>query len=176
MPSNNWMKLTEPGQVVTLSAVPKHWFSWDFAIQDATRHPVAEVRLSSWRERGAVSVEGVEHRVSRHGVLRGAFVLEGGGSVLARAEKPSAFRREFQIEHDGKQYTLKARSIWRRERVLYDGDQEIGAVVPEGLFNRRARVELPDDLPLVLRLFVVWLTMLLWKRDSDAAAVSGSAS
>jgi hypothetical protein len=159
-----------------LSAVPKHWFSWDFAIQDATRHPVAEVRLSSWRERGAVSVQGVEHRVSRHGVLRGAFVLERGGSVLARAEKPSAFRREFQIEHDGKQYTLKARSIWRRERVLYDGDKEIGAVVPEGLFNRRARVELPDDLPLVLRLFVVWLTMLLWKRDSDVAAVSGSAT
>jgi hypothetical protein len=153
-----------------LDAVPEHWFSWDFAIRDATRQPVAKVRLSSWRERGAVIVNGIEHKVSRQGVLRGAFVLERGGSVLARAEKPSAFRREFRIEHGGKQYTLKGRSIWRRERVLYDGGREIGAIIPEGLFSRRARAELPDTLPLLLRLFVVWLTMLLWKREADAAA------
>jgi hypothetical protein len=151
-----------------LRAVPKHWFSWDFAIRDANRQ-VAEVKLSSWRERGAIRVDGVEHTVSREGILRGAFVLERGGSVLARAEKPSVFRKMFQIEHRGKRYTLEARSMWRRERVLYDGDREIGAIVPAGLLTRRARVDLPEDLSLVMRLFVVWLTMLLWKRGSDAA-------
>lgn len=157
-----------------LSAVPKHWFSWDFAIEDSARQPVAEVSLSSWRERGTVSIRGVEHRILREGALRGAFLLEAGGSPLARAEKPSAFRNTFRIEHGGKQYTLKPRSTWRRERVLFEGNREIGAIVPESCFSRRARVRLPDELPLVLRLFVVWLTMLVWKRDSDAAAVSGS--
>jgi hypothetical protein len=30
----------------------------------------------------------------------------------------------------------------------------------------------PDDLPLPLRAFVVWLVLCMWKRDFDAAAGS----
>jgi len=156
-----------------MSAVPKHWFSWDFVIQDATLQPVAEVKLSSWRERGAVTIAGVEHKISRESIL-GAFILEREGSILARAEKPSAFRKTFRIVHEGRHYALKARSFWRRELVLYEGETEVGSLVREGFFTRRTRVQLPEELPLVLRLFLIWLTMLLWKRDSDAAASAGA--
>jgi hypothetical protein len=151
------------------SAVPKHWFSWDFVVQDATLQPVAEVRLSSWRERGAIAAGGVEHKVSRQGIL-GAFVLLKDESVVASAEKPSAFRKSFQIDHEGRRYTLKGRSFWQRGLVLLEGEKEIGSLVPTGFFTRRAQVGLPEELPLILRLFVVWLAMLLWKRDSDATA------
>jgi len=150
------------------SAAPKHLFSWDFIIRDANHQSVAEVRLSYWRERGAVSYAGVEHKVLRQSAL-GAFVLEKDGVVVARAEKPSAFRKTFTIEHAGRQYTLKARSLGRREFVLYENEREIGTIAPEGPFTKRARVALPEELPLLLRLFVIWLTMLLWKRNSDAA-------
>jgi hypothetical protein len=155
------------------SAIPKHWFSWDFVVHDATLQSVAEVRLSSWRERGAVATGGVEHKVSRQGML-GAFVLMKGDSVVASAEKPSAFRKTFQIDHEGRHYTLKGRSFWQRELVLYEGEREIGSIAPTGFFTRRAQVGLPEELPLILRLFVVWLTMLLWKRESDAAASAGA--
>ncbi len=138
------------------SAVP-HWFSSGFTIRDATLQPVAEVKLSRWRERGAVSVAGVEYKVSRQGVL---FTLEKAGSVLARAEDMRNWT--FEIEHEGKRYTLKER--WRGKGVLYDGEREIGVVAREGIFTTRARVELPEELPLVLRLFVIWLTVLFWRR------------
>ena len=155
------------------SAVPRHWFSWDFVVHDATPKPVAEVRLSSWRERGAIVADGVEHKVSRQGFL-GAFVLVKGDSVVASAEKPSAFRESFQIDQEGRRYTLKRRSLWQRALVLYEGEKEIGSLVPIGLFTRRAQIALPDELPLLLRLFVIWLAMLLWKRDSDVAASAGA--
>ena len=150
------------------SAAPKHLFSSDFIIRDANHQSVAEVRLSSWRERGAVTCAGVEHKVLRQSAF-GAFVLEKGGAVVARAEKPSAFHKTFTIEYEGRQYTLKARSLGRRELVLYENEREVGAIAPEGPFTRRARVALPEDLSLLLRLFVIWLTMLIWKRNSDAA-------
>ena len=149
------------------TAEPKHWFSWDFVIRDTTREPVAEVRLSSWRECGAIEIAGVEHKVSRRGML-GAFVVETGDSVVASAEKPSAFRGTFQIEYEAQHYTLRKESMWLRELVLYEGEREIGSIAPTGPFTRRARVGLPENLPLILRLFVIWLTMLLWKRDSDS--------
>jgi hypothetical protein len=156
-----------------LSAIPKRWFSWDFTIQDRDGQTVGEVVLSN-RERGTILAGGVERKVSRESAL-GAFVLEEGGSIVAKAVKPSAFKRAFTIEHAGRQYTLKPRSGWRREMVLHEGDREIGAVIPEKILARRARVELTDDLPIALRLFVIWLTLLLWKRASDQAAASGGA-
>ena len=167
----------------TMWAVP-HSFSWDFTVRDATLQPVAEVKLSRWgEERGTVSVAGVEHKVSRQGVL-GAFTLQKAGSVLARAEEMSAFRNgprpdtalapggvTFEIEHEGKQYILKERgTLYRREGVLYEGEREIGVVGEESSFSTVTRVELPEELPLVLRLFVIWLSVLFSKRLAHAIA------
>jgi hypothetical protein len=151
-----------------LTAVPKSWFSWDFDIQDESRQSIAEVRLSNWLERGAISVPGMDCKVSRQSVL-GAFVLEQEGSILARAEKPNPFLREFIIEHDAKTYTLKAWSAFRRAMVLYKDGIVVGKLVPESFLTRSIRVELPEDMPLVLGLFVIWLTLVLWQRDSGAS-------
>ena len=60
-----------------LKAVPKHWFSWDFRLDDAVAVPWGEVTLSSWRERGP-------------------------NGELAKAVKVSAFKREFRLAVDGR--------------------------------------------------------------------------
>jgi len=31
-------------------------------------------------------------------------------------------------------------------------------------------VTLPDVFPLPVKVFIMWLTVLIWKRDSDAAS------
>ncbi len=100
-------------------------------------------------------------------------MLDGAGQPL-RAVKPSAFRNLFEIEFGPKHYVLSPRSAFRRDRLLYDDGQEIGVIAAEGPMSRRARIELPDDLPLVLTLFLAWLTLLQWKRDADASAAGGA--
>jgi len=151
-----------------LTTVPKKRFTWDFEVQDDNQMPVGEVKLSAWRERGAISAQRFENKVFRESA-RGAFVLERNGFVQARAEKPSAFRRMFTIEHEGKTYTLKARSTWGRALVLPQDEMEIGKISPKGTLSRCARADLPEQLPLLLRLFVIWLTLLLWKRRSESS-------
>jgi hypothetical protein len=151
-----------------LIATPKRWFSWDFEVHEGGGQPVGDVRVSAWRERGSVTVGGIEYPVTREGVV-GAFVLGGAGGVLARAMKPSAVRRLFTLEHDGKEYTLKAVYAWGRDFTLLDGEVEIGVVRPERVFGRQARADLPEDMPLAVRLFVVWLSLMLWKRQQQAA-------
>lgn len=151
-----------------LTAVPKRWFSWDFIIEDDEK-AVAEIDMSWWREKGLLKVEGVDYRVHREGLLSGEFILESAGSVIARAEKPSIIHRSFLIDHAGKQYTLRARCLFQRAFLLLEGDREIGSLSPESLFTRRATVDLPQTLPLPVKVFIVWLAMILWKRDSDSA-------
>ena len=154
-----------------MTLVPKHWFSWDFRLKDSVGMPWGEIGLSSWRERGSVTVGDQQYKVSRQGLL-GPFVLGGPSGELARAVKESAFRQEFTLTVEGRAYTLKRLSAWRREFALCVGDTRLGSVAPEGWLNRRAQVSLPEDMPGWARAFVVWLTLLMWKRDSEAGAVA----
>ena len=156
-----------------MTLVPKRWFSWDFRLQDSVGMPWGEIGLSSWRERGSVTVGDQRYKVSRQGLL-GPFVLNGPSGELARAVKESPFKQQFTVTAEGRTYTLKRSSWWRREFALCDGEIPLGSIAPESWLTRRAQVTLPEDVPGWARAFVVWLTLLMWKRDSDAGAVAAS--
>jgi hypothetical protein len=147
-----------------LTLIPRHWYSWDFFVTDAGRQ-LAEFNLSSWREHGVVSVDGIDYRLCRESSF-GDFVLEHAGSVIARATKPSAFRREFVIRYKEKPYTLRAKSALSRTYVVLDGSMEVGSITPENWLTRKANVDLPDDWPFLLKSFAMWLTIIHWKRDA----------
>jgi hypothetical protein len=153
-----------------LIAAPRRWFSWDFTVTDGSRS-VATIDVSWWREQGTLTIGGADHRVFREGMLSGDFVLEAAGSVVARACKPSAFRAVFAVEHAGRRYTLRRESMLRRRMVLLEGDRTIGSLSPQGWFSRRAEVDLPSDLPLAARVFVILLAVILWKRESDSLTI-----
>jgi hypothetical protein len=153
-----------------LQATPRNWFSWNFVVSDGERE-VADIRLAMLREAGELVVEQNTYRVNREGIMSGAFVLQSAGRDLARAEKPSAFQRSFQIVVDGETYTLGAKSAFRRKFVLKDGERPVGSVYPVNAFTRKCIVDLPADIPLPVRVFMVWLVIILWKRDNDSAAV-----
>ena len=150
-----------------LIATPKHWYSWDFVVRDEGEQAVGELKVSSRNGRGTIAIGGIVHQVRREG-LRGDFLLEREGSILARAAKPSAFMRTLTIEYEQRTYTLRARTSLRREMVFFDGEIEAGTLAPKGHFPWRACVDLPDGLPLELRMFVTWLTMMLWKRQAES--------
>jgi len=154
-----------------LNVIPKSWFSWDFVVTDGAS-PVAEIDVSWWREKGVLNVRGSVYEVYREGLMNGAFILESSGSVLARAEKPSALRRSFELEYGGKFYILRAESAFRRKFVLIEGDREVGWISPDGVFTRRATADLPEGIPLPVKVFIIWLVVILWKRESDSAAAS----
>ena len=148
-----------------LNIVPTNWFSWDFKVSDESR-PVADIALSRWRENGALAIDGVTYWVYRAVPLFGDFILEGAGGVLARAEKPSVFRCEFVIRHAGREYTLRRRSVFRRAFVLLEGSREVGSLAPTSAFTRKVAVDLPPNLPVPFRMFIVWLTVISWRRDN----------
>jgi hypothetical protein len=101
--------------------------------------------------------------------MSGDFVLSSRGSVLARAQKPSAFRRTFIIAHGDKHYRLQAKSAFRRAFELRDGDRVVGSLSPRDMFTRRMAADLPETLPLPLKLFMMWLAVIMWKREAESA-------
>jgi hypothetical protein len=154
-----------------LTVAAKHWYSWEFTLAAGDR-VVADIDISSWRERGQLQVGGQTYRVHRDGMM-GPFILDADGVEVARAEKPSAFYRAFVLRHEGRELELRAVSSLRRQFRLLDGGAEVGVIDPHSVWTRSADVEFRIPLPDALQAFIVWLTLLLWKRESDGAAAAG---
>lgn len=150
-----------------LRATPKSWFSSGLTVADGRQH-VADIDISWWREKGAFTVEGARYEAYRESLLNGAFLLSSGQATLARAEKPSAFRRTLFIESQGRQYTLRAKSAFHRQLLLEEGARGIGSLSPGGALSRRVDADLPETLPVPLALFILWLTAITWRRDAHA--------
>ena len=155
-----------------MKLVPKNWCSWDFAVVDGAK-TVAHIDMSWWRERASLRVDGSTYQAYREGLVSGDFILKHRGSKVARAKKPSVFRREFVVEHDGRRYTLRAKSAFERGYVLLKGTKWVGSITMESLFSYRANVTLPEDLPLPVQAFVLWLVMNTWRRATAGGAAGG---
>jgi hypothetical protein len=155
-----------------LTVVRTHWFSRGLTVSDGSR-VVATIDMARWRERGVLTVQGVTCRLFRERPRGGDFILESSGTTLARARKPSAFRRTFIIDHAGRRYVLRARAAFRRAFVLVEGDREVGSVSPASLFARGASAELPVEMPLPVKAFLIWLVVISWRRAARAAAAAG---
>jgi len=151
-----------------LTANPRNWFSWNYAVTLQNRQ-IADIDISWWREKGTLTVEGRQYGVHRERLMSGKFILDLDGTIVATAQKPSSLRRRLLIDHAGTQYELKPRDMFTRTFQLYAGSTLVGSLSAKGLFSRRMNVDLPEALPLPVRVFVMWLTVLLWKRDSEAA-------
>jgi hypothetical protein len=157
-----------------LELVPQSWFSWNFAVLQDGR-PVAGIDISRWREKGMLAVDGSNYQVYREGLMSGAFILELNGRRMARAEKPSALARSFKVEFAGRIFRWEG-NVFRRSFVLAENSRTVGSLTPAGIFTRKAAAELPDDLPLPVKVFLIWLALILWKRDADSGAVTAASS
>jgi hypothetical protein len=160
-----------------LRAVPDGWFSYDFTVFDRSGTPVARAELSNWRESAKLEVEGTRYKAHRKkGWVSRELVLEKeDGLVVAAAKKPSAWKDHFVFEHGGNRYELKKESVWRSAFVLLrDGASLVGSVRRKGFFKGEWTVDVPEELPLEVRVFVVWLVVLLWKREDSSAAAAAS--
>ena len=149
-----------------MKVVPKAW-SYEFCVTDGPRKLAATVNLSWWKDRGELEVEGATYTARRD---KSWYLLESATGVVACALKPKKTLRELFIEHSGRRYVLRARSIFSRDFLLLDGVRQIGAIAPDGLLTRQASVDLPPEFPLYLKVFVIWLVMTLWKHADSAAA------
>jgi hypothetical protein len=148
---------------------PRSWFSSRVygIVQDGT--PIGEIDCEWMRERGTIKLGSASYAVSREGLTSGAFFLEANGKRLVSAEKPSALHQLFTVQIGVKAYTLKAKSIFGRAFVLTENDREVGSIAPQGFLGRKAKAELPDDLTLEVRVFLIWLVVIMWKRKAKAA-------
>jgi hypothetical protein len=158
-----------------LVTIPRHWFTWNCEVLENSTH-IGSIEFAGWGEAGELITTGSFYKVYREGPLSPNFILEEHGNTIAIAEKPNPFVRLFLVNYAGIQYELKAESPFFRKFILQETGQTIGSIKPEHAFTSRAIVDLPTFIPLAVRLFMVWLVLLLWRRQQRQSSASNASA
>ncbi len=156
--------IAEKAVGTVLTGIPKGWVTWDYELRDRSTL-VASLYLDWMLERARCTISGRSWELARESWLAGSFQLKQGGRVCASAEKPNLLFRSFVVKFDSKTYRWEAESAFARTFRLFDGEQCIGSMRPETVFTRRATIELPDEFSPERKAFLVWLALLIWRRQ-----------
>jgi len=157
-----------------LQLVPESWLTWNYDLLNGDRL-IAGIKVASLPESGTFSIDGSSYSARRAGIFSGEYTLELNGQIIARAHKPSAFVNSFEIQYSGRSCTLKKESFIGRSFVLIEGERQTGSIRAKGLLSRKADVELPEQIPLPVKVFILWLGILLWRREANASAETAGA-
>lgn len=149
-------------------AHPLGWLARKYAVEEGGR-PVAELEFG-WSGHGTITHGDERLEIVREGRWNPKFHLEQSGKRLASAYRTSLVRSAFTIELDEEVHSLAPSSWLGRSHVLLRGTRNLGEIRPLDWLGRRLQVGLDADLAPELRLFVLWLTLLVRRRGAAAAA------
>jgi hypothetical protein len=162
-----------------LHLLPENWYSWRFRLEREGL-TVAFLTVSSWREKGTIRIDEAKYEILRasledSSLPRRGFVMRSlSGEYVAHAYRRSIWCRSLAFRYGTNEieWTLDPVSIWKRRLLLREDKEEVGSITPIDAWTRRAQAQLPDQMPLRVQVFALWLAALIWKRDSDAGAVA----
>lgn len=153
-----------------LQGIPKSIFSWGFEVCDGSG-PIAVMDVRWMSEGGDFEYQGRQYELRKAGVLSGEFSLQENSNVIAEATKTTCVR-SFDVRYAQQHYCLRAASPFTRRFVVAQDGRIIGEIGPEHPFTRRSRLDLPENVPVPVQVFMFWLVILMWRRASNSAAAS----
>ena len=125
--------------------------------------------------KGSVRAGAEELAVLREGVLRASYQLRSpDGSVRARAERQGASGAAYRLRFADAELLLKKKVSGRRETYLLTGPGgQAASIVRDNHFSRKLSVERSETtsaFPAEILLFVLWLALLIHRRDDPGSA------
>lgn len=134
---------------------------------------VAEPVRSRWRSRGEFTFQGRTFQVRKQGLFRSTYALTENDSRLVQATRPSSWRSRLVFSSDGRDFEIRNQSLFSSALVVSAGGTPVGSIRAKGFLTTRLLVDLPDSLPMHLRIFMAWIALVV---REEAAAAAGAAT
>ena len=145
----------------------------------ATRHytlrrggaEIGRIDFGGIRQPASIVIGSATFHPARDGLLKSTFHLESNGARLASAAPAGAAFRRFTVQAGARTYTLAVASWSGRSFTLTENGAAVGTIGRSGFFTMKSTADLPDDLPLELQAFLIWLVLTTWRRQATTNAI-----
>lgn len=155
-----------------LTAKPTGLLSSDFAFA-RDGQPLGTIQQSSLREKGTLVLNGIPYTFQNQ-LLGRDFLLESGGELLARAKKRT-LRRAFDVTlaPDGpspRHLALEVSGAFSFAKggryALTENGRKLGEAI-KTTFARSARATFDDSLAEPVQVFLLWIALMMWRREQS---------
>ncbi|MEO8002160.1 MAG: hypothetical protein ABI644_09805 [Arenimonas sp.] len=134
---------------------------------------VAELDRATWSQNATVEIQGKTYNFKKSGVLHSVYTLLDGRLEVTQVEQPSAWQSKLVFRLDGKEYALDTKNWFSSALNVEQDGNLIGDIHSAGMLSSTIVVDLPDLIPLHVRVFVGWIALL---RIEETAVVIGAAT
>jgi hypothetical protein len=133
--------------------------------------PVAVLRASNWKE-AATAVVGDREWIftKRKGELRGRWSTEPEDTARLRARSSSFWKTRWTLDLEGRPVEMQSVSMWRGSHRYLSGGQRLAESGSTGWWSSRPILDADDALPLHQQVFLLWLELVLNRRNTAVAA------
>jgi hypothetical protein len=139
--------------------------------------PVALLRASNWKEAATAVVGDREWLfLKRKGELTGRWAVEPEDVARLRARQASWWRGTWTVDLEGRPVEVQNVSMWKGTRRYLAGRTQIARSGSTGGWSPRPTLDVEASLPLHQQVFLLWLELVISRRNSAAAAGGASAA
>ncbi|MGY1804816.1 hypothetical protein ACI78T_16155 [Blastococcus sp. SYSU D00922] len=138
---------------------------------------VATLRASDWKE-SATAVVGDREWVfsKRKGVLTGRWAVEPEEAARLRATQTSLWKGTWSADLEGTTVEVESASYWKGTHRFTSGGRAVAESGTTGGWSPRPTLTVHTDLPLDQRVFLLWLLLVISRRNTAAiSAATGAA-
>ena len=106
-------------------------------------------------------------KITRKGFFGPTYQLWLGKDLVVSLTQTPGFNR-YSVAYSQRVWTLKAIGLMARKFGLYQGDKQVGGILPTHLNRyREIHIDLPTELPLEVQAFLMWVILWKWRGDSS---------
>jgi hypothetical protein len=137
---------------------------------------MARLRASNWKEQATAVVgdrEWIFARQKRE--LTGRWAVDPTGTARVRARTTSWWKSTWAVELDSRTLEMRTTSMWKGTHRYLLGDRQVAESGSTGGWSPGPTLTADDALPLDHQVFLLWLELVISRRNAAVAAGAGAA-
>jgi hypothetical protein len=131
---------------------------------------MAVLRASNWKEAATAIVgERVWVFSKRKGELTARWDVEPQDTARLRAAQKSFWKSTWTVDLEGRPVEMQNASMWRSTHRYLSGGKQVAESGTTGRWSPRPTLTADDALPLHQQVFLLWVELVLSRRNAAAA-------
>lgn len=141
---------------------------------------VARLRASNWKEAATAVIGEREWVLAKHRrELTGRWSVDPEGAARLRARQVSMWKGTWEADLEGTPVMVQKLSMWKGTHRYTSGGRTVAESGSTGGWSPRPTLTCEASLPLEHQVFLLWLELVIGRRNSSAATgaiVAGGAA
>jgi hypothetical protein len=136
---------------------------------------VARLKASNWKEQATAVVGDREWLFTKSkGELTARWAVDPADSVRLRARQTSWWKGTWSVDLAGTGLEMRSASVWKGTHRYLAGGCQVADSGSTGGWSPRPTLTADDSLPLDHQVFLLWLELVLNRRNTTTAIAAGA--